>query len=309
MAMVLPSLAYAPPRSRRTRSTALFVVLGLSVVCIVWVVLIFRIWASPVKFEVEEAEALTTFIVRSLGDALPEPPETVKESGLIYIFGFSETDDNVHSVSAGVSRAYSDLITAGHSKSQVKVLMFDVLNDGSHQDTLERRLPNYSGSKKMLRIIRSGRTWSSAGTEHDMNIANPPEYPDDFDIHPWKHSTIHTPREAKAAVNICRSNSAKALVIVATPFHLPRCLLTTLSVATQSDPHLRVYSRPGDPLRWDETVAHSQGDLVGDRESLLESEMERMFVYHQKGDLMEPSDALEALRKRDRRSKEAILGR
>ena len=325
-------------QQRRRSWTYLAVALGLSALCIGWIFLLYWLFSSPTKFDVAEAEALTKFIVRSLGDALPDPPHVADGGGgdgngnnlagaakgtrggqnnadstagggggggggPIYIFGFSETDDNVASVASGVARAYSDLITAGHPSSGVKILLFDVLNDGSPQDTLERRLPNYSGSKKMLRLIRSGTTRSSTGrAQHFMNLAHAPTYPDDFEIHKWKHSTIHTLREAKAAVTACKAAGASALVVVATPFHLPRALLTTLSVAAQSDKHLKIYSHTGLPLRWDETVAHSQGMLVGDRESLLDSEMERMFVYHRKGDLMRPSEALEALRKRDRRT-------
>lgn len=332
---------YGEQQQRSGTYSYLAVALGLSGLCVGLIFLIYWTFASPTKFDVAEAEALTKFIVRSLGDALPDPPHVAggegggdgnnnltptaaggtrggqqhhgggvggvitdsTANGPIYIFGFSETDDNVASVASGVAHAYSDLITAGHPSHGVKILLFDVLNDGSPQDTLERRIPNYSGSKKMLRLVRSGTTRSSTGrSQHFMNLPHPPTYPDDFEVHKWKHSTIHTLREAKAAVTACKAAGASALVIVATPFHLPRALLTTLSVAAQSDKHLKIYSHTGLPLRWDETVTHSQGLLVGDRESLLDSEMERMFVYHRKGDLMRPSEALEALRKRDRRT-------
>ena len=90
-----------------------------TVVAIIW----FWLMASPAtKFDPEEAEALTKFIVRSLGDALPElPAAAIASEGPIYIFGFSESDSNVHSVASGVSRAYSDLITAGYPSISVKI--------------------------------------------------------------------------------------------------------------------------------------------------------------------------------------------
>lgn len=301
-------------------SSYLGIVVGLSAMSIFVIFVIYYLISSPVKFDEAEAEALTKFIVRSLGDALPDPPpnsaavsdggdnsKNDPKSGPVFVFGFSETDDNVASTAAGISRAYSDLVTAGHSSSNIKVLLFDVLNDGSPSDTLEHHVPNYSGSKKLLRLIRSGTTRSSSGhnQQHFMNLPHPPTYPDDFEVHPWKHSTLHTLREAKAAVTACKAAGAAALVIVAPSFHLPRALLTTLSVAAQYDKHLKIYAYVGAHLRWDENVAHTahtQDLVVGDREALLDSEMQRMFLYHQKGDLMEPSDALEALRRRDRRT-------
>jgi len=305
----------------KSGSSYLGIVVGLSAMSLLVIFIIYYLVSSPVKFDEAEAEALTKFIVRSLGDALPDPPPNSAvegdnasgnndpksgggAGGPVFVFGFSETDDNVASTAAGISRAYSDLITAGHATSSVKVLLFDVLNDGSPSDTLEHHLPNYSGSKKLLRLIRSGTTRSGSGNDqqHFMNLPHPPSYPDAFEVHPWKHSTIHTLREAKAAVTACKAAGAAALVIVAPSFHLPRALLTTLSVAAQYDKHLKIYAYVGAHLRWDETVAHSQGLVTGDRESLLDSEMDRMFLYHQKGDLMEPSDALEALRRRDRRT-------
>ena len=305
--------------SKGSGGSYLGIVVGISAMSIFCIFIIYYMLSSPVKFDEAEAEALTKFIVRSLGDALPDPPPSAaaeggsnnnndqKNSGgggPVFVFGFSETDDNVASTAAGISRAYSDLITAGHASSSVKVLLYDVLNDGSPPDTLEHHLPNYSGSKKLLRLVRSGTTRSGSGNnqQHFMNLPHPPSYPDDFEVHPWKHSSIHTLREAKAAVTACKAAGAAALVIVAPSFHLPRALLTTLSVAAQYDKHLKIYAYVGAHLRWDETVAHSQGLVMGDRESLLDSEMERMFVYHRKGDLMRPSEALEALRRRDRRT-------
>ena len=324
LGMTSPGGQYRSSYSKGSSSSSSYlgIVVGLSAMSIFVIFVIYYLISSPVKFDEAEAEALTKFIVRSLGDALPDPPPNSAAAeggdnsnaksggsggGPVFVFGFSETDDNVASTAAGISRAYSDLVTAGHSSSNVKVLLFDVLNDGSPNDTLEHHLPNYSGSKKLLRLIRSGTTRSSSGhnQQHFMNLPHPPTYPDDFEVHPWKHSTLHTLREAKAAVTACKAAGAAALVIVAPSFHLPRALLTTLSVAAQYDKHLKIYAYVGAHLRWDETVAHTahtQDLVVGDREALLDSEMQRMFLYHQKGDLMEPSDALEALRRRDRRT-------
>ena len=144
--------------SKGSGGSYLGIVVGISAMSIFCIFIIYYMLSSPVKFDEAEAEALTKFIVRSLGDALPDPPPSAaaeggsnnnndqKNSGgggPVFVFGFSETDDNVASTAAGISRAYSDLITAGHASSSVKVLLYDVLNDGSPPDTLEHHLPNY----------------------------------------------------------------------------------------------------------------------------------------------------------------------
>ena len=53
-------------------SSYLGIVVGLSAMSILVIFIIYYLISSPVKFDEAEAEALAKFIVRSLGDALPD---------------------------------------------------------------------------------------------------------------------------------------------------------------------------------------------------------------------------------------------
>ena len=110
--------------------------------------------------------------------------------------------------------------------------------------------------------------------------------------------------EAQTVVRACRELGVRALVIVSPAFHLPRALLTALSVAEREYSGLRVYAHPGGRAAgwWDEEVAHSQGVVRGVRAALCTGEVERIRIYSAKGDIVAPARALELLLRRDERT-------
>ncbi len=62
---------------------------------------------------------------------------------------------------------------------------------------------------------------------------------------------------------------------------------------------LLLYSRPGSPQSWDETVVHSQGVLKARRAELIKAEMERIEKYRDKGDLASDDEIIRYLIMRD----------
>jgi hypothetical protein len=113
-------------------------------------------------------------------------------------------------------------------------------------------------------------------------------------------STLHTLIEAKTLVSYARTCGINRLFVVAAPFQQLRAFITTVSVLLQDFPELRVYNRVGKSLPWHEIVVHSQGTLQCQRRELIQSELDRIERYRQKGDLAPEKEILDYLKWRDR---------
>ncbi len=114
---------------------------------------------------------------------------------------------------------------------------------------------------------------------------------------------LNTLNEAEAVVRHAKAQGYESLLVVAAPFHQQRALMTTVSVVLKEHPTLRVYSAPGHPLDWQETVVHSQGTVQATRLDLIAGELERIEKYGRKGDLLGRSQVLQYLQERDRPSR------
>jgi hypothetical protein len=110
---------------------------------------------------------------------------------------------------------------------------------------------------------------------------------------------LHTLTEATALVRYAKAEKMRTIFVVAAPFHQLRAFMTTVTVALQKFPELRIYNRPGQALPWHETVRHSQGSLECQRSELIYSELERIERYQVKGDLASPEQILAYLSQRD----------
>jgi len=113
---------------------------------------------------------------------------------------------------------------------------------------------------------------------------------------------LHTLIEAEALVRFANVRGYRSLYLVAPPFHLPRAFMTVVTVARREYPSLQLYSFPGTTLPWQQSVAHSQGQTRGTRSELIHGELERIRIYHEKGDLASVEDVLDYLDKRDQDS-------
>jgi uncharacterized SAM-binding protein YcdF (DUF218 family) len=109
---------------------------------------------------------------------------------------------------------------------------------------------------------------------------------------------LHTLLEAETVVRLTKARGYRRLIVVATPFHQQRAVITTISVALREYPSLKIYSHPGAAQSWEETVTHSQGVLTGTRAELLAAEQERIEKYTAKGDLVARQKVLEYFRAR-----------
>ena len=112
--------------------------------------------------------------------------------------------------------------------------------------------------------------------------------------------SLNTYTEALAAVNYTTLKRFETLSVMATPFHQLRAFISIVSASLKNNSSLKLYNVVGYPLPWHETVSHSQGSLVGTRESFIYSELERIRKYQQKGDLVAEAMVLDYLRKRDK---------
>ncbi|MEM6253035.1 MAG: YdcF family protein [Cyanobacteria bacterium P01_D01_bin.156] len=112
-------------------------------------------------------------------------------------------------------------------------------------------------------------------------------------------TSLNTLIEAQATVRYAQTQGVTSLLVVATPFHQQRAVMTIVTVAMAEYPTLRIYSAPGLAVDWQATVVHSQGILRGQCYELIYSEQERINEYSKKGDVGSREAILDYLRQRD----------
>ncbi len=118
--------------------------------------------------------------------------------------------------------------------------------------------------------------------------------------HPEKMQT--TLSEAKGLVRFAKERNYRSVVIIAPPFHLPRCFISVVSIllgAGDYYPDFKVFCKSGIALLWNEKTIHSQGILLARRRELVNTEATSIAIYEKKGDLVPIKTALAYLNSRD----------
>jgi hypothetical protein len=113
------------------------------------------------------------------------------------------------------------------------------------------------------------------------------------------HPLIHSRIEAADMLQHARTRGYRTVLVLAAPFHQLRAFMTTVTVALETHPDVRLHSVPGLPLPWLEQAVHSQGQVSGQRRELVASEWTRIEKYTQQGDLATVEQALAYLNRRD----------
>ena len=278
---------------------------------------------------------------RALADA---PCEASRYGSSAVIYPFTETDDDVESMAAGVVQAKRDL-------PEATVLVTDAENSGldvpiGHLSGASRLLStleriNVRGVKRLPSQKRSTDTLNEA--ENVVRRRAPcthctlaPPARTRLHMHACYDRTLGRTLRPPATtalctlctlctlcalctldvcVRSCLAANVSALLLVAPPVHLPRALLTTLSVLKRlrgapSAPRLHVFSVAGGRSGgawWGEAAAHSQGAVGRTRTELVSGELDRLVSYAAKGDLISPTEALQMLDERDREVSETVM--
>mmetsp|Transcript_1927 Transcript_1927/g.6200 ORF Transcript_1927/g.6200 Transcript_1927/m.6200 type:complete len:251 (+) Transcript_1927:146-898(+) len=212
---------------------------------------------------------MLTFVMRALCDS---GCDTKRYGNHVLLYLTSHTDDNVSSVAAGAAMARAALPPG------IQTLLL-----GLENEKLEPPTPCYGGPQVLEELL------DREGLSHERL--------------PYELPYANTLTEAETVIRECQRQNAMALVVVAPPFHMPRALLTFLSVCAREMPALHVYAAAGGtaPGWWNAEVVHSQGVVRGVRTDLVQGEVERMRRYCAKGDLLTPREALQLLARRDER--------
>ena len=206
----------------------------------------------------EAAKQLAKLIVRVMADEEPEAPNA-------YVYAFHELDDNLPSLVEGVGR----LRNASHNA--LNVLVTNVSNAD-----LACPIEGWSGAEKLVPLLE-------ARLDEDEDCVQLVPFP--------FTDMCHTLNEAKAVVDYCDARGVRDLIICAPPFHLPRAVMTTISVAIRELPHLRIWAASGPAQSWNEAAAHSQGKIFDSRAAFIDGELERIERYTSAGDIA-PASAI-----------------
>ncbi len=205
---------------------------------------------------------------RIFGDPLPGEADVV--------YPFTETSDNQRSV----LKKAAEILHAGRAKKIA-------VADGNDQN-------GYPGSGPWVAEL----TGVHNVAHNDIVLV---EHKD--------RSKLNTYHEFIEFVKFALTQNWKSVAIVAPPFHLPRAYITAVSAMLKCAADegkdekfwLKIYAQCGVAEPWNVCVHHSQGKISGTRQALLAGELNRLVKYHEKGDLLKPTDVIYYLNWRDTR--------
>ena len=177
---------------------------------------------------VNNKHEIELFIVRSLMDTCPTVGDINGSIALneIAIYPAAHTDDNVPSIADGVQEARAALRTP--AGGVVKVLMHDVDNA-----KLQPPIPNFSGTAYTYKLLKERGVVE--------NVEWIPDWHENY-------KGMNSLNEMERLVLHCKDIGIRALVVVSTPYHIPRSFLSALSVASRVYPGLfLVYAQAARP--------------------------------------------------------------
>ena len=204
---------------------------------------------------------LAKLAVRMLCDVLPPAPPQA-------LYVFSELPENATATFAAAARARALFPT-------LRVLLAG--EDGT-------RCPGFGGRDAV---------------EHGLLAAGIPRSALETVPFDPAERLIHTKNEAEFLVQHCRRRGYRVVLVTAPAFHQLRAFATTCSTALCKAQPLWIYGFPANAQGWLETVTHSQGVVTARRVELIDSELERIERYMQKGDIESAATLLRYLELRD----------
>ena len=110
---------------------------------------------------------------------------------------------------------------------------------------------------------------------------------------------INTMNESLSVVRYFFNNNIKNVLIGSVVFHLPRAFLSLLSASIEQEHNMNIFClKSGFIQDWDASYVHSQGILEASVYDLLNIELQKINIYHNKGDLVSLYDAIEYINTR-----------
>jgi len=110
---------------------------------------------------------------------------------------------------------------------------------------------------------------------------------------------INTMNESLSVVRYFFNNNIKNVLIGSVVFHLPRAFLSLLSSSIEQEHNMNIFClKSGFIQDWDASYVHSQGILEASVYDLLNIELQKINIYHNKGDLVSLYDAIEYINTR-----------
>lgn len=109
----------------------------------------------------------------------------------------------------------------------------------------------------------------------------------------------HSRSETDELVKLAKGRSWTSAVLVTVPYHYPRMVLGCLQSMKEFDHHLDLYvGQHQAPMDWDLPMMGSQGKERTTAFTEYRNEVEKVFVYQQKGDLAPFTELYEHMRNR-----------
>ena len=165
------------------------------------------------------------------------------------VYLFTETPDNQESVLQRGAELF-------HARKASHLLLIDNLGGSK---------PGYPGAPPWQKRLQ------------ELNVPN-----EKVILIPFTEPVLHTLSEATAMVRFAKEQAWGKVVIVAPPFHLCRCFLSTITAVRHLNQEMRVYCQVGVTEPWHGHAVHSQRAVQGLRKDLTVGELRRMKRYQRR---------------------------
>lgn len=157
-----------------------------------------------------------------------------------------------------------------------------------------------SETLELLLLDTGPRSGYPGSTAWKMELAKSGYNPKRITEVPMENSILLNSRtESQALMHFVKEENFQSLEVIAPPFHQLRAFMTAITIALEENVDIKIYSHPGLPFSWNETVVHSQGTLKAERRQLIHEELARIETYQLKGDLAPTAAVLDYLNQRD----------
>ena len=196
--------------------------------------------------KITEDEKLHQLCIMSLADGPPV-------DAMLPAYLFTETPDNQESVLQRSAELF-------HEGKASHLLLID--NQGGSE-------PGYPGAPPWQKRLR------------ELKVPKEKVF-----LIPFTAPVLHTLSEACAMARFVKEYGWNRVIVIAPPFHLPRCFLSTVTAGRHFNPGLRVYNQVGFTASWYGHAVHSQKAVQGLRKDLIVEEVPRIKRYQRQSKLM-----------------------
>jgi len=183
----------------------------------------------------------------------------------------------------------SIFLTSPRKPRFVSHLFLFMLPPSSEGEVLDKAYELWRGGKAhKVCFVDTGPGSGALGASHWKNLLMKRGMPEDHILpipYTFPEGHINTLYEAISFAKFIQAESLTTVGILCQAFHLLRAAMTLVSVLKELRIQISLHPYTSEVCYWHDVMVHSQGSVKGSRLELVDSELERIRRYQEKGDI------------------------